>query len=84
MTTSVEGDGALPGEYKVVISSSGVNMTELAKKSGGLVHQGDKDFQKVVKSAKSLVPTKYNKSDTSGLKETVKATSNTIDFNLTD
>src|SRR5262249_10107467 len=37
LTTANEGDGALPGEYKVVIISSGVDMRELAKKSGGMV-----------------------------------------------
>jgi len=84
LTTSIDGDGALPGEYKVVINSSGVDMSDLAKKSGGLIHQGDKDFQKVVKEAKSLVPTKYSKSETSGLTKKVEASSNTIDFNLED
>jgi len=83
LTTLVDGDGALPGDYRVVISASGVDMTDLAKK--GLVHQGDKDFQNVVKNAKSLVPIKYAKSETSGLTKKVEATSNTnVDFDLKD
>ena len=59
-TSGAEGDGALPGDYKVIVISTTVDMTELAKKSGGLVHQGDTDFQKIVKNAKDLVPKKYS------------------------
>jgi major membrane immunogen (membrane-anchored lipoprotein) len=84
LTTAVDGDGALPGDYKVVISSTTVDMTKLAKKSGGLVHQGDADFQKEVKEAKSLVPIKYARSETSGLTKKVEATANTINFELND
>jgi major membrane immunogen (membrane-anchored lipoprotein) len=84
LTTSIKNDGAFPGEYKVVIVSSSVDMTDLAKKSGGLIHQGDADFQKVVKDSKSLVPVKYTKGETTKLTATVKAQSNKIDFDLTD
>jgi hypothetical protein len=84
LTTSIDGDGALPGEYKVVISSTTVDMTGLAKAKGGLVHQGDKDFQKIVKEGKSLVPIKYGRSDTSGITKKVEASSNSIDFDLND
>ncbi|MGP0069255.1 MAG: hypothetical protein ACLQGP_37350 [Isosphaeraceae bacterium] len=84
LTTSIDGDGALPGEYKVVISSSTADMTGLAKEKGGLVHQGDKDFQKIVKDSKSMVPIKYSKSETSGLTKKVEATSNSFDFDLKD
>jgi len=84
LTTSEPNDGALPGDYKVIIISSGVDMTDLAKKSGGLVHQGDADFQKVVQNAKALVPAKYSKGESTPLKATVKAQSNTWNFDLTD
>lgn len=84
LTTAVEGDGVLAGEYKVVISALTVYMTGLAKQSGGMVHQGDKDFQKIVKEAKNLVPAKYAKSETSGLTKKVEARSQTVDFDLTD
>ena len=84
LTTSTKDDGALPGEYKVVIVATTVDMTDLAKKSGGLIHQGDKEFQKVVESAKSLVPAKYTKSETTPLTATVKTGSNTVSLELTD
>jgi len=84
LTTATEGDGALPGEYKVVISSSTVDMTDLAKKSGGLVRQGDAEFQKIVKNAKSLVPTKYNRAESTTLNTKVEARSNALNFDLTD
>jgi major membrane immunogen (membrane-anchored lipoprotein) len=83
-TSGAEGEGALPGDYKVIIISTGVDMTELAKKSGGLVHQGDADFQKVVKGAKEVVPKKYFRSETSPLKAKVEEKSNTFDFTLED
>jgi major membrane immunogen (membrane-anchored lipoprotein) len=84
LTTLIDGDGAMPGEYKVIINSTTVDMTGLAKQKGGLVHQGDADFQKILKEGKSLVPAKYGKSETSGLTKKIEATSNTIDFDLKD
>ena len=86
LSTSGEGtDGALPGDYKVVIIASGVDMRELAKKTGGLVHQGDADFAKEVKNAKALVPKKYSRSDTSGLTAKVaERNGQVIDFDLKD
>jgi hypothetical protein len=83
-TTGEGGDGALPGEYKVIIISTTVDMTELAKKSGGMVHQGDKDFQKIVKEGKDLIPKKYSRSETSDLKVKVEEKSQTIDLDLKD
>ena len=41
-------------------------------------------YLKAVKNAKKLIPDKYGVSETSGLKATVKATSNTYDFPLSD
>jgi hypothetical protein len=84
LTTSINGDGALPGEYKVLISSSTVDMRELAKKQGGMVHQGDEEFQKIVKNAKSLVPIKYAKAETTTEKAKVEAKAQTMDFDLKD
>jgi major membrane immunogen (membrane-anchored lipoprotein) len=84
LTTAVEGDGALPGDYKVVIISTNVNMAGLAAKTGGLAHQGDADYQKEIKNSKSLVPTKYSKAESSGLTATVKSSANSIDFDLKD
>jgi len=60
-TSGTEGEGALPGDYKVIIISTTVDMTELAKQTGGLVHQGGPEFQKIVKNAKDLVPKKYQR-----------------------
>jgi hypothetical protein len=83
LTTATEGDGALAGEYKVVISSSTVDMRDLAKKQGGMVHQGDEEFQKIVKNAKSLVPTKYGRAETTTLTAKVEG-SQSINFDLQD
>jgi hypothetical protein len=85
LTTSGDGaDGALAGDYKVLVLSTTVDMRGLAKESGGLVHQGDEKFQKIVKEAKSLVPQKYSKSETSNLTYKVEPRSQTKDFDLTD
>ena len=47
LTTATEGDGALPGDYKVVVSASTVDMRDLAKQQGGLVHQGGADTREL-------------------------------------
>ena len=84
LSTSGDDDGALPGDYKVIILATDLDMTDLAKKSGGMIHQGDKDYQKAVQGAKSLIPAKYNKGETSGLTATVETSSKEINFELKD
>jgi hypothetical protein len=59
-------------------------MRELAKKSGGLVRQGDTEFQQIVKNAKDVVPKKYFRSDTSPLTAKVGERAETINFDLED
>jgi hypothetical protein len=85
LTTSTPGDGALPGDYKIVIVASDVDIAAMAKKTGGQLHQGDEAHVKAIKEAKSLVPQKYNRSETSGLKASVTAGgTNKFDFDLKD
>jgi hypothetical protein len=84
LTTATPGDGALPGEYKVIILASDLDVSELAKKQGGLLHQGDAEHQKAAKAAKSLLPEKYGQSMNTPLKAKVEARSMTFDFPLTD
>ncbi len=81
---STPGDGALPGEYKVIILTSDLDVAELAKKQGGLLHQGDEAHAKAIKSSKMLVPQKYAQSDKTPLKAKVEPKSQTLDFDLTD
>ena len=50
---------------------------------GGQFHH-DKDFAKAVKTSKALIPPKYQLASTSGLTAEVKASSNTIPFELKD
>jgi hypothetical protein len=82
LTTAIEGDGALPGDYNVMISSSDLDTRELAK--GGLLHQGDAAHQKALKAATSPIPLKYAQSATSGLKAKVEAKPTEISFDLKD
>jgi len=86
LTTSVTNDGALPGEYKVIILSSDLDVADLAKKQGqgGMLHQGDAGHVQALKAAKNPLPQKYAQSDKTPEKAKVEARSNTIDFNLTD
>jgi hypothetical protein len=86
LTTSTPNDGALPGEYKVIILSSSLDVAEVAKAQGhgGLLHQGDESHVKALKGATNPLPQKYAQSDKTPEKRTVKAQSNTIDFDLTD
>jgi major membrane immunogen (membrane-anchored lipoprotein) len=81
LTTAVDGDGALPGEYKVIVIATNLDMSKLTK--GGQRHQGDEADQAAMKNAKSLVPTKYSKSD-SPLRAKVETHSMTFEFPLED
>ncbi len=85
LTTAKAGDGALPGKYKVTITSQDVDNTaviETVVKKGGGGRQGD--IAKAASQAKNLIPAKYKLTDTSGLEVTVEAKSNTLDFPLKD
>jgi hypothetical protein len=85
LTTAIDGDGALPGKYKVTIKSQDVDNTQVLEtviKQGGGGRQGD--IAKAASKAKNLVPAKYQLTDTSGLEATVEAKGNKLDFPLTD
>jgi len=85
LTTAVEGDGALPGEYFVTIVSKLVDdskVKETIQKYGGGGRQ--QDVAKAAAQAKDLIPGKYQLPETSKLKVTVKESSNKLDFPLTD
>ncbi|RUL87509.1 hypothetical protein [Tautonia sociabilis] len=84
LTTAVDGDGALPGNYKVAIIAQDVDLEKaLAGVEGGSPKQDD--IAKAYAEAKDLVPSKYSLPDTSGLTYTVKEGSNrNVDFDLTD
>jgi len=86
LTTSTPNDGALPGDYKVIIMSSDLDAAALAKQQGqgGLLHQGDEGHVKAIKASKNPLPEKYAQSSNTPLKATVKAQSNSIDFPLED
>jgi hypothetical protein len=78
-------DGAFPGEYQVAISSRQADMSQAkanAEKVGGSYRQDD--VAKAYKNAPSSIPARYGSTDTSKLKATVEARSNTINFDLTD
>ena len=68
LTTSIQGDGAIPGDYKVVVRSF---------RSSGDVGTGKS-------AEESLVPTKYNDISTTPLSATVGARENQFDFSLND
>jgi len=83
LTTFKDGDGALPGEYEVSIDSREVDLKEAEKRAGGGAMRQD-DVAKANAKAKLLIPRKYVETATSGLKATVKTSSNTFDFELQD
>ncbi|WP_152049567.1 hypothetical protein [Tautonia marina] len=84
LTTAIDGDGALPGEYRVSITSRDVNYdAAMSGVQGGSPKQDD--VAKAFAEAKDLVPAKYSLPDTSGLTYTVESGSNrNVDFDLTD
>jgi hypothetical protein len=85
LTTAEPGDGAIPGSYKVTvlaIERDDSKLKEIAK--GGQYHH-DAAFAKAVRSAKKLVPAKYQSVESSGLTAEVKAQTNSgVNFELTD
>ena len=84
LTTATDGDGALSGEYNVVISSSDLDAAQLVAKTGGPLHQGEPEHVKAIKAAKSPIPMKYATAGSSGLKAKVETRATTINFELTD
>jgi len=84
LSTQGESDGAFPGDYVVGVSSKEVDLSQAEKNvvKGGSFRQDD--VMKANKSAKSLIPKKYEVPETGGLKAKVEAKSNRFDFDLTD
>jgi hypothetical protein len=70
LTTASPGDGAPAGEYRVAIIAIEAPPADEEEKPGP--------------PPKSLIPTKYNQPETSGLTAVVAEKENVIDFNLTD
>jgi len=78
-------DGAFAGDYVVAISARKPDMSQAKvnqEKTGGSYRQDD--VAKAYATATSPIPKKYESTQESGLKRTVVAGSNTIDFELTD
>jgi hypothetical protein len=83
LTTAIEGDGALPGKYKVTITSKEADLSgAMAGVPGGSPKQDD--IAKANINAKNLIPAKFSLADTSGLTAEVQESSNTFNFELTD
>ena len=84
LTTVTPGDGAIPGAYKVTVMAKEIDTTKLKEVAKGGQFHHDKDFAKANKTAKALIPPKYQLASTSDLTAEVKASSNTIPFELKD
>ncbi len=84
LTTMTEDDGALPGKYKVTVTSQEMDTGEVkAIAKGGQFHH-DRAFAKAIKTAKALVPSKYALVETSKLEAEVTTGSNSFTYNLED
>ncbi len=68
--------GTTPGEYKVTVDC--ITTVE----TGNMIQENGEEKEETV--AESLIPTKYNSAETSGLTATVKPGDNKIDFALED
>jgi hypothetical protein len=88
VTTAAAGDGALPGKYKVAISSSQLRPEDEAKSKqlmatrGGMTRQDE--TARYAARSKSLIPEKYQSSEMSGLQATIEPKPNSFEFKLTD
>jgi len=85
LTTAEPGDGAIPGKYKVTVVAVDIDTTQLkAIAKGGQFHH-DKAFAKANRTAKKLVPSKYQVPEMSDLTAEVKAQTNSgVNFELKD
>jgi len=68
--------GTTPGEYKVTVDC--IETVE----TGNMIEENGEEKPETV--AESLIPTKYNNAETSGLTATVAPGDNTINFDLSD
>jgi hypothetical protein len=84
LTTAAQGDGALPGDYAVIIFSSTLDTSQLVGKQGGPLHQGDSAHVKALKAATNPIPAKYARAESTTLKAKVETHSNRLDFDLID
>jgi len=93
LTTQSNGDGALPGKYKVTITSKDVDLAKAESLFKTQAKKGKevttslipKDYMtKAAKTAKSNIPARYSTPETSKLTAEVKEQSNNIPFDLTD
>lgn len=85
LTTAEPGDGAFPGTYKVTIVAVDLDTTKMKEIAKGGQFHHDGAFAKAVKTAKKLVPSKYQVPEMSGLTAEVKAQTNSgVNFDLTD
>lgn len=91
LTTLTDGDGALPGAYKVTVDDREVDEAkvksqadDLAKKHKmGNITQIPPELQgKAMKAAKGSIPGKYQIDSTSNLEAKVEPKSNTFEFTL--
>jgi hypothetical protein len=86
LTTSVNGDGAIPGKYKVTVIAVEVEIPadKLAGPGGGQAFAQSKARGELMKKAKILVPKKFWSETTTSLGAEVRAESNKVDFSLED
>jgi hypothetical protein len=83
LSTTGNDDGAFPGSYRVAIRSRAVEYSPV--EADALVSAGHhRDVIRAIRTAKSLIPEKYQFPNTSGLTREVKAETNRIDFDLAD
>lgn len=76
-------DGAVPGQYKVSVTSKEVDPSKIRDRPGRRVAK-PKVVGKANNDERSLVPKKYETSQTSPLTAEVKPQSNSLSFELTD
>lgn len=83
LTSYEEGDGAVPGKYKVTIYKRDESAVKTAEEEHDAAGGAAADAPSA--APKELLPVKYKKIETSGLTAEVKAdTDNTFKFELTD
>ncbi len=80
LTTKDQQDGALPGDYRVVVSLVDVDESKLERTPGGMPILNQPKKVKV----KNLVSSKYSDPSQTVLKFKVETHSNTFDIDLTD
>lgn len=82
VTTRAQGDGVLPGSYKVAITAFEESESKRSTVSPGVIDP--QEVQRAAENARTLIPPRYNNASDSGLTADVAPGHGVFNFELVD